>query len=643
MADPPPKDPGQFRSDDASAYIGSLLAHAPVGLGFLDRQLRYLAVNEALATINGITPAAHVGRTVADVIPDFAPMLEPLLRGVLDTGVPVLNLDVTNRPLTPDAARHWLCNYFPLHGNDGTIQGVGALVVEITDLRRSHEAARIAEDALAASEVRHRGLLEAMPDLVFRLDGEARHLDFYAPSADRLYAPAEGIIGRVVRDVLPAAAASAYEEAIARVLASGEAVEFQYELTFPTGDVHLYDARMVPATAREVLTLVRDVTAQRQLEERLRETQQQLLHAQKLEAIGQLAGGVAHDFNNLLMVISGNAELLRARMTADSDALVYSNQILQATETAAQLTRQLLAFGRRQHLAPEVLAPGEVARAMERLLRRTIREDIVLEIAVTDTGAVRADRSQLEQVLLNLVANARDAMPGGGRLSIEIGPGEPPGEFVRLTVRDTGEGMDDDVRAHLFEPFFTTKPQGKGTGLGLSTVHGIVKQSGGHIRVESAPGAGTAMHVFLSRVEVEAPHQEPDTRGQALALPPGEGTVLLVEDNDGVRRLASSILKRCGYSVVEAKNGAAALSLIDQRQHQDIRLVLTDIVMPGMSGRDLAEHVRRVSPRTAILFMSGYPGDVVGSGGQLRYPMLPKPFTPTQLAHAAKAAIESAG
>ena len=179
VADPPSKNPGQFRSDDASAYIGSLLAHAPVGLGFLDRHLRYLAVNEALAAINGLTPEAHVGRTVADVIPDFAPMLEPLLKGVLDTGVPVLNLDVSSRAMAPDVARHWLCNYFPLHGHDRTIQGVGALVVEITDLRRSHEAARIAEDALAASEVRHRGLLAAMPDLVFRLDGEARHLDFY--------------------------------------------------------------------------------------------------------------------------------------------------------------------------------------------------------------------------------------------------------------------------------------------------------------------------------------------------------------------------------------------------------------------------------------------------------------------------------
>ena len=634
--------PGRFRSEDASIFIGSLLTHAPVGIAFFDLELRYVTVNQALATINGATPEAHLGRTVAEVVPEMAPMLEPLLRGVLDTGEPFTNFDVTNRSLAHDVERHWLCTCFPLRGHDGAIRGVGALVIEITDLSRSHEATRAAQDALAASEVRHRGLLAAMPDLVFRLDGDGRHLDFYAPSADRLYAPPEGIVGRSVHEVLPAPAALAYEDAIARVLANGEAVEFQYELAFPTGDVHVYDARMVPATAREVLTLVRDVTAQRQLEERLHETQQQLLRAQKLEAIGQLAGGIAHDFNNLLMVISGNAELLRAKLARDPDAVVYSNQIIQATETAAQLTRQLLAFGRRQHLAPEILAPGEVVRAIEQLLRRTIREDVVLQIDVTDQGTVRVDRSQLEQVLLNLVTNARDAMPRGGRLSIEIAPGEPPADFVRLTVRDTGEGMHDDVRAHLFEPFFTTKPQGSGTGLGLSTVHGIVKQSGGHIRVESAPGAGTAMHVFLPRARLEAPLPEPDTRDRALALPRGEGTVLLVEDNAGVRRLAASILARCGYSVVEAEDAAAALSVLDQRPYPDIRLLLTDLVMPGMSGRDLAERVHQVSPRTAILFMSGYPGDVVGSGGELPHRMLPKPFTPTQLAQAAKAAIETA-
>ena len=642
-----------FRPDDAAAFIGSLLAHAPVGLGFLDRDLRYLTVNDALAAMNGSSSDAHIGRTIAEVIPALAPGLEPVLRRVLETGDAIMNLEVTDAPFTRERPRHWLCSYFPVRTPGDAIVGIGAFVLEVTDLQRSAEARRAAEHALADSELRQRGLLAAVPDLFFRLDARGRHLDFYAPSADRLYTPPDGIIGRTVSEVLPEAAASRYVEAIAAVLASGEALEFQYELTFPAGDTHVYAARMVPAAANEVLVLVRDVTTRRALESRLEQMQQQLLHAQKMDAIGRLAGGIAHDFNNLLTIISGSSHLLRPAVAADPEAVALLDEIRAAATTAAGLTQQLLAFGRRQQLNPEVVSVSAVVARAERLLRRTIRADIALEIELeAQVWQVRVDRTQLEQVLMNLAVNGRDAMPGGGRLLIatanvhSTGAEDiPPGDYVRLTVRDSGEGMDSEVRARLFEPFFTTKEQGKGTGLGLATVYGIVQQSGGYIRVDSAPGEGTTMQVYLPRVEEDLPLAEaaPSADAGALALPRGSGTVLLTEDNAAVRRLAASILRRCGYQVLEADSAAAALGLLEQPDRPNIKLLLTDLMMPGLSGRELAVRMRVLSPHTAVLFMSGYAGDVLGMreiGPEIA--TLEKPFTPLQLARAVKAAIDAA-
>ena len=516
-------------------------------------------------------------------------------------------------------------------------------------LDKSGDAARRdVQNAVTEWEIRHRRLLEALPDLVFRLDAAGRHLDYYAPSEDRLFIPPERFVGRSVSEVLPANVAAIYLHEIGRVLESREAREFEYALTFAGNDSHLYHARMVPVSPDEVLALVRDVTTHRELEERVRRVELQLLQAQKMEAIGRLAGGVAHDFNNLLTVIIGSGEMLRDVVT-DPSALSLIEEVLQASDRAAQLTQQLLAFGRRQLLKPEVMTLDDVVNGAERLLRRTLGEDVDLQVRLApDPWTVKVDRAQTEQVVMNLAINARDAMPGGGPLVISTanvrtdgGEDIPSGEYVQLSVTDAGVGMTAEVRERLFEPFFTTKEQGKGTGLGLAMVYGIVKQSGGHIRIESDVGAGTAIRVFLPRVAADGATRDRAEARPAPGLPRGTGAILLVEDDPGVRALAATILRRCGYDILEAPTARLALDVLDRPDPLELRLMISDVVLPGMSGLDLAARVRQRWPSIPVLFISGYADDVLAKQQAVEaHRLLPKPFTPLELARAVQSAID---
>jgi len=373
--------------------------------------------------------------------------------------------------------------------------------------------------------------------------------------------------------------------------------------------------------------IARDITQHKRLEEQLRQ-------AQKMEAVGRLAGGVAHDFNNLLTVILGYGSLL-LEQTQPGDPMYEPIRMIRATaERAAALTRQLLAFSRKQILMPVVLDLNTVVTELEPMLRRLIGEDIrlVTDLA-TGLGAIKADRNQLEQVLLNLVVNARDAMPTGGRLTIAThNEDQPPGEScVVLTVRDNGHGMDEHTRAHLFEPFFTTKEVGKGTGLGLATVYGIVQQSGGRITVESALGAGAAFRIALPRVEgVEAPAQTLTARPESGR---GRETILLVEDEEMLRDLARIVLRKNGYKVLDAPHGAEALSIC-QSHEGTIDLLVTDVVMPILSGRELADRILLLRPDIQVLFVSGYTDDAVVRNGVMAEDVqfLHKPFTPATLA-----------
>jgi PAS domain S-box-containing protein len=385
----------------------------------------------------------------------------------------------------------------------------------------------------------------------------------------------------------------------------------------------------------------------------LRETEAQLRQAQKMEAVGRLAGGMAHDFNNLLTVIQGYSELLLGRLGSTDDMRKDMEEVKKAADRASGLTRQLLAFSRRQFIAAKVLDLNTLVANMDGMLRRLVGEDLVELNAELDasTGSIKADPGQVEQVIMNLVVNARDAMPKGGRLTIEttnvtIGKeasldavGMAPGSYVMLAVRDNGHGMDAETQSHLFEPFFTTKEKGKGTGLGLSTVYGIVKQSGGSIIVESAPGRGTTFRIYFPRVEQEVP----GPAGAVEAIDPARGreTILLVEDEPAVRGLVHETLRLHGYTVLEARHGIEAL-LTSAKYVEPIHLLLTDVVMPQMSGPEVAEKILTVRPGIKVLYMSGYPDHpVFDQGGVSRQAgFLPKPFSPHVLAQKVREVLD---
>jgi len=510
--------------------------------------------------------------------------------------------------------------------------------LDITERRRAEDArARLA--AIVASS----------NDAIFSrtLDGK---IVSWNRGAERLFGWAEHeIVGQSASILAPPSEHGEMTESLSRV-AAGEPVEcenitrLRRDGTSVAVDVRLSPIRDANGQVVGVASIVHDVTQRRRAEaaeKTLRETEQQLRQAQKLESIGQLAGGVAHDFNNILSVILGYTSLLVEDVPPNDPIHADIEEIHAAGLRATDLTRQLLAFSRNQVLQPKVLDLGVVVLRMEKMLGRLLGEHIDLALVPgADTGLVRADPGQIEQVLLNLAVNARDAMPAGGRLTIatnavRVGPleagawGIAPGRYVSLTVTDTGHGMDEATAARVFEPFFTTKEKGKGTGLGLSTVFGIVKQSNGHIRLESAPDRGARFEVLLPVT------QERATKGAGSddrAAPRGRGeTVLVVEDDDQVRALARNVLRRNGYVVLEAANAGEALLIAEQGGTID--LLLTDVVMPRIGGHQLAERLRAARPTLKVLYMSGYTDDtVMRQGVELgRLAFLPKPLTSATL------------
>ncbi len=519
-----------------------------------------------------------------------------------------------------------------------------------TILSRVDATRRHTTEALSRSEEKYRRLFEDSRDAIYSTTRDGRFVDVNQAWLD--------LFGYRREEVTELGMSSIY-------LRPDERVRFQRDVE-SAGAVRNYPVRfrrrngteidvLLTATVRHddegriagYQGIVRDVTEQKQLEEQLRQ-------AQKMEAVGNLAGGIAHDFNNLLTVIGGRSHLLTMRLPPE-DPLRREVEIIGKTaERAARLTQQLLAFSRKQVLQPRVLDLNEIVREMDRILQRLIGEHIELRTVLgADLGRVRADPGQIEQVILNLAVNARDAMPEGGRLTIETGSveldaayarehvGVQPGPHVMLAVSDTGVGMDAQTQARIFEPFFTTKEAGRGTGLGLATVYGIVQQSGGHIRVYSEPGRGATFKVYLPRVdaaaEVPAPTEAPVTPLR------GTETVLLVEDEDEVRALARESLEGFGYTVLEAQSPEEALRAF-QTHPGPIHLLLTDVVMPKMSGRSLADRLVAARPGLKVVFMSGYTSNAIVHHGVLDEgtAFVQKPFTPGALARKVREVLSEA-
>ena len=417
------------------------------------------------------------------------------------------------------------------------------------------------------------------------------------------------------------------------------------------GSLYVQQTTIIPAqdvhgATSHFIAIGLDVTAQRKTEAQLRQSQ-------KMEFVGRLAGGVAHDFNNLLTVINGYGQMLKERLETDSPLQAYCEEVLQAGERAAGLTRQLLAFSRRQIVVPQVLDLNSVVANLEKMLRRLIREDIELvTVPQYDLGRVKADRGQIEQVIVNLAVNARDAMPQGGKLTIQTADltldesfvrthtGATAGLHVMLAVSDTGVGMDAETLAHIFEPFFTTKEEGKGTGFGLATVYGIVKQSAGSIWAYSEPGQGSTFKIYLPRSDEPVPEVgDVMQRSKSTA---GSETVLVVEDEQGVRSLVCKTLAAQGYRVLESDGPLAAASII-KRHAQPIHMLLTDVVMPQMSGKVLANRMSVLHPETRVLYMSGYTDDAVVRDGILEANIffLQKPFTSSALVQKVREVLDA--
>jgi PAS domain S-box-containing protein len=435
-----------------------------------------------------------------------------------------------------------------------------------------------------------------------------------------------------------------------KAIAGGSDYSFRYRaVTATSKTIWLQDIVRVVRDARGKVRQLRgvmvDVTDHQQLEEEFRQ-------AQKMEAVGRLAGGVAHDFNNLLTIISGYAQLAQDLLGPDSALRAYMDEILKAGDRAGALVRRLLAFTRRQSMEPQIVDLNTVVKGTDKMVRRLIGEDIEVQTHLSNgLGMIRSDPAQLEQVIVNLAVNARDAMPNGGKLIIETSNIDLdsayagnhlsviPGPYVMLAVTDSGTGMDSNTKAHIFEPFFTTKDKGKGTGLGLATVYGIIKQSGGNVWVYSELGVGTTFKIYLPRVIASA---EPS---QAVVIPSyqpqGSETVLLLEDEESIRSLVMGILRGRGYTVLEASRPLEAIEICKKFENP-IHLLLTDVVMPQMSGREAAEQVVALRPETKVLYMSGYTDQAIAHHGVLNpgVPFLQKPFTPDALAQKVREVLD---
>ncbi|HVR86707.1 MAG TPA: ATP-binding protein [Planctomycetota bacterium] len=521
------------------------------------------------------------------------------------------------------------------------------------DCRMLERSLELSSRELLARNSEMLTMFRAFPDLFFRLDPQGTILDCNANRISDLAAPQESLRGRQIQTAFPEPLGREIENTIRRVAETGQVASLEYPLTVPSGKKY-WEARIMRIVGGELLMIVRDITERLEVQEALRHSEEKLRQAQKMDEIGRLAGGIAHDFNNLLTTIIGLSEAALQGLPA-GPVVEDLQEIRKTGQRAATLTQQLLAFSRRQVIEPRVLSFSEIIPNIVKMLSRVIGEDIEIATRLESSlGTVRVDPGQMEQLILNLAVNARDAMPKGGTLTIaatnaEIDAsfirshlGAVAGQYVKLTVGDTGTGMSPEATAHLFEPFFTTKEQGRGTGLGLATCYGIVKQNRGYISVHSEGGRGTTVSVYLPReYGQEAPSRPREEK--STDIPRGSETLLLVEDEGAVRKMAARVLRAQGYTVLEAADGLEGVSVVKADEKRALRLVITDMIMPKAGGRQLADEVMRVRPDIKILFTTGYTDDLAARNGALgpEFMVLHKPFTLQALAQKVRERLDS--
>ncbi len=512
------------------------------------------------------------------------------------------------------ADRYMLFSAAPSHDPEGRLLFVTETFQDITSRKKL-------EEALKESESRLRMIIETEPQCVKLLAPDGALLAMNPSGLAMIEADSfEQVKGRQVSGLVMPEYRGPFK-ALMNSVFKGEPASLEFEIIGLKGTPRRLSTQALPfrdATGRIValLGITTDITRQTKLEEQLR-------HAQKMEAVGQLAGGIAHDFNNILSAIIGYADLLEARVGEDSPLKNYVNNILSASNRAAQLVKSLLTFSRKQNISLRPVELNALVKGIEKLLLGLIREDIELVVRRSgDDLVVMADSGQIEQVLMNLVANARDAMPAGGFIVIQAGTAElkggrgnpAAGRHAVISVTDTGTGMEAQTIERIFDPFFTTKEAGKGTGLGLSVTYGIIEQHGGRIDVQSEPGIGTSFSIYLPLMDV------PEAMGQKGGLPDRDGlrggpeTILVAEDDVILRQLTSAVLREYGYTVIEAENGLDAVEKFTANR-KDIQLAVLDVIMPKMGGKEASEQIRRIGPSTEVIFMSGYAPEVIGGSG----------------------------
>jgi two-component system cell cycle sensor histidine kinase/response regulator CckA len=599
-------------------------------------QAYLVEVNDAMVRMYGGRDASElIGARFGSTFEMADPRTQEFLRGFIRGGYRTSDLE--SREFDRHGTPRRFVNHMVGVVEQGRLIGIWGTQRDVTERLEAEEAVRAARDHLKA-------LVDASPLPIVGVDSVGVVLSWNRAAEDTFGWPADEAIGHRLINI-PPDKQSEFDALLARVLSGHPFTSYETQRLRKDGsriDVSISTAALHDAGGRPIgsVAIYLDVTERKRAEGQLRLTQEQFRQAQKMEAVGRLAGGIAHDFNNLLTAILSYSELALTDLRAGDPIREDIQQIREAGLRAAELTRQLLAFSRRQLFQVRSLSLNDVVIHSERMLQPLMGDDVEIRLGLSPTLAhTRADAGQLEQVLLNLAVNARDAMPSGGTLTlttatVEVGDDAAarwghlvPGAYVTLSVQDTGTGMSPEVQERIFEPFFTTKGPGQGTGLGLSTVYGIVKQSGGHIFVSSEPGGGSTFTIYLP---ASAPAPEP-----APAEPPGQEaqgtseTVLLVEDEDLVRQLTREILLRNGYRVLEAADGAEALRVVTQYEGE-IDLMVTDVVMPRMSGNELVGHARPLRPGMRVLYVSGYSEEAIARHGQLTegIELLSKPFTP---------------